>query len=125
MARSWSLTAAWWSQQFCVGLDVGEHATDIGGLLRRHAAMLRDRSGFHSSDALASLRCASDRSTGLMEIISTEEWRGAAPWTMIIVATRRKLGNESPSIISSSVITSYAPDGSSRSTPLIRKGCLK
>jgi hypothetical protein len=60
-----------------------------------------------------------------MEIISTEEWCGAAPGTMIMVATRRKLGNERPSIISSSVITSYAPGGSSRSTPPIRKGCLK
>ena len=92
------------AQQFCVGLDVGEHATDIGGLLRRHAAMLVeiDRVFIHQ---MRSRPYAVHQTDRLMEIISTEEWRGAAPWTMIIVATRRKLGNESPSIISSSVIT--------------------
>ena len=38
------------------------------------------------------MRCASDRSTELIEIISVEEWRGAAQGTMIMVATRRKHG---------------------------------
>jgi hypothetical protein len=35
-----------------------------------------------------------------MEIISVEAWRGAVEGTMIMVATRRKLANERPSIIS-------------------------
>jgi hypothetical protein len=52
------------------------------------------------------MRCASDRSTELIEIISIEERCGGAPGTMIMVATRRKQGNESPSIISSLVMTS-------------------
>jgi hypothetical protein len=52
------------------------------------------------------MRCASDRSTELIEIISIEDWRGGAQGTMIMVATRRKLGNDRPSIISSSVTTS-------------------
>jgi hypothetical protein len=52
------------------------------------------------------MRCASDKSIELIEIISIEECRGAAPGTMIMVATRRKHGNERPSIISSSVMTS-------------------
>ena len=56
--------------------------------------------------ALASLRCASDKSTELIEIISIDDVRGPAPGTIIKVATRRKHGNERPSIISSSVTTS-------------------
>ena len=52
------------------------------------------------------MRCASDRSTELIEIISIAERCGGAPGTMIKVATRRKHGNESPSIISSSVTIS-------------------
>jgi hypothetical protein len=52
------------------------------------------------------MRWAFDRSTELIKNISIEEWRGAAPGTMIMVATRRKHGNESPSIISSSVTIS-------------------
>ena len=78
------------TQQFCVGLDVGKHTTDIGGLLRRHAAMSVeiDRNVSHEG-ALASMRCASERSIELIEIISIEECRGAAPGTMIKVATRR------------------------------------
>ena len=50
------------------------------------------------------MRCASDRSIELIEIISISDRCGGAPGTMIMVATRRKHGNERPSIISSSVI---------------------
>jgi hypothetical protein len=56
--------------------------------------------------ALRSMRCASERSTELMEIISIAELRGAVAGTMIIVATRRNAANDNPSIISSSVMTS-------------------
>ena len=80
---------------------------------------------YHLSVALASIRCALDRSIELIESISIEDCRGGAPGTMIIVAMRRKLGKESPSIISSSVMTSYPPGGNRRSIPLIRNGCLK
>lgn len=52
------------------------------------------------------MRCASAKSTGLMEIISIVEVRGGAAGTMIIVATRRNDANDNPSIISSSVTTS-------------------
>src|SRR6185295_13806111 len=48
------------AQQFCVGLDLGDHAADIGGLLRRHAAMLVefDRDLSHAAH---SRRCVSRR----------------------------------------------------------------
>jgi hypothetical protein len=48
------------TQQFCIGLDVGKHAADIGGLLRRHATMSveLDR-GF--SHVARSHRCAARR----------------------------------------------------------------
>jgi hypothetical protein len=49
----------------------------------------------------------------------------AAAGTTTMVAMRRNAANESPSIISSSVMTSYAPVSKKRSTPLIRNGCLK
>jgi hypothetical protein len=52
------------------------------------------------------MRCASVRSAALIEIISIAERCGGAPGTIIMVATRRKLGNERPSIISSSVTIS-------------------
>jgi hypothetical protein len=52
------------------------------------------------------MRCASDKAIELMEIISIDELRGAAAGTMIMVATRRNEANDSPSIISSSVMTS-------------------
>jgi len=52
------------------------------------------------------MRCASDKSTDPMEIISIVELRGGAAGTMIMVATRRNAGNDNPSIISSSVMTS-------------------
>ena len=73
------------------------------GLLRCHAAMLVefDRR-VRQRGTLASMRCASDRSTELIEIISIAERRGGAPGTMIMVAIRRKHGKERPSIISSS-----------------------
>ena len=70
------------------------------------ACQKRFGAGTSSCGALASSRCALDRSTELMEIISIDELRGAAPGTIIMVATRRKHGNERPSIISSSVMTS-------------------
>ena len=54
----------------------------------------RARSGYQSCGALASMRCASDRSIELIEIISIAERCGGAPGTMIMVATRRKQGNE-------------------------------
>ena len=112
------------AQQLRICLDLGDHAADIGAFLRRHATMLVELDRV-LRDALASSRCASERAIELMEIISIDDWCGDAPGTMIMVATRRKLGNERPSIISSSVTTSYLPGGSNRSTPLIRKGCLK
>jgi hypothetical protein len=71
------------------------------------------------------MRRASERAIELIEIISSVEPRGAAAGTMIMVATRRNEVNDNPSIISSSVMTSYAPADSSGSTPSIRKGCLK
>jgi len=52
------------------------------------------------------MRCASERSIELMEIISIIELRGASAGTIIMVATRRNTANDNPSIISSSVITS-------------------
>ena len=45
------------------------------------------------------MRCAFDNSTELIEIISVEDWCGGAPGTMIMVATRRKAGNDRPSIM--------------------------
>ena len=59
---------------------------------------------------LASIRCASDRSTEPIGIISIAK-RVAAAGTTIMVAMRRNAANESPSIISSSVMTWYAPAG--------------
>ena len=44
--------------------------------------------------------------TPAIEIISVEDRCGAAAGTMIMVATRRKHGNDNPSIISSSVTIS-------------------
>ncbi len=52
------------------------------------------------------MRCASDKSTELMETISIVELRWPAAGTMIMVATRRNEANDNPSIISSSVMTS-------------------
>jgi hypothetical protein len=54
---------------------------------------------------LASIRWASDRSTEPIGIISIVR-RVAAAGTTIMVAMRRNAANESPSIISSSVMTS-------------------
>ena len=71
------------------------------------------------------MRCASERATELMEIISIVELLGAAAGTMIMVATRRNEANDNPSSISSSVMTSYAPAASSRSTPSIWKGMFE
>jgi hypothetical protein len=49
----------------------------------------RDRAARQSSGAHASMRCASDKSTEPMEIISIAALRGGAAGTTIIVATRR------------------------------------
>src|SRR5438128_1086587 len=59
------------AQKLRVGLDLGNHTADIGCLLRGHAAMFveLDR-GLSHEGALASMRCASDRSTELIKIIS-------------------------------------------------------
>ncbi len=64
----------------------------------------RDRGVPHPSGALASIRCASARSTEPIDIISRMD--AEAPGTTIMVAIRRKAANESPSIDSSSVMTS-------------------
>jgi hypothetical protein len=52
------------------------------------------------------MRCASDKSAEAIETISIAELRGEAAGTMIMVATRRNEGNDNPSIISSSVMSS-------------------
>jgi hypothetical protein len=60
---------------------------------------------------------ASERSTALIEIISIADRCDNSPGTMIIMATSLKLGNECPSIISASVMTSQTPGASCRSMP--------
>lgn len=55
---------------------------------------------------LASMRCASDKSTGRIETASIATLREPSAGTLIVVATRRNAANERPSIISSSVTTS-------------------
>ena len=54
--------------------------------------------------ALASIRCASERSTEPIDTISVA--RPVSAGILIMVATRRNAANDSPSIISSSVMTS-------------------
>src|ERR1044072_8080701 len=73
------------AQQLRVDFDVGKHTADVGCLLRCHAAMLVEFDRGLSHGALASMRCASDRSTALIEIISIAARCGGAPGTMIMV----------------------------------------
>ena len=70
--------------------------------------------------AFASACWASERSTALIEIISIADRCDNSPGTMIIMATRLKLGNESPSIISSSVMTPAVSAGSLRWSLAVR-----
>src|SRR3954453_23427627 len=55
-------------------LYLGQHPADVSGLLRCHAAMLVefDRR-VRQRGTLASMRCASERSTELIEIITIAE----------------------------------------------------
>jgi hypothetical protein len=82
----------------------GKRATEVGRLSAQPCRdACRDR-GFIGHLAPASIRCASARSTDPIDIISIAIPVSAR--TSIMVATRRNAANESPSIISSSVITS-------------------
>jgi len=89
------------------------------GSARPHRDACRGRPGRHRIGSRES-----DRSIELIVTISTE-LRGGGAGAIIMVATGRKEGNDKPSIVSSSVITSYEPACNSRSILAIRTGCLK
>src|SRR5258708_35405912 len=66
-----------------------QNPPDLGGFLCGHAAVLVEIERLVSHDALASIRCASDRSIALVETISLSALGGDAAGTMIMFATRR------------------------------------
>jgi hypothetical protein len=110
------------TQLSCIALDLGQDTTEVGCFLSGHATVLVEIERFVSHRE-RSHRFASDRSTDPIDINSIA--RPVSAGTSIIVATRRNAANENPSIISSSVMTWQDPAGNTRSTPLIRNGCLK
>ena len=88
----------------CIALDLRQRAGGRSLSERPCHGACRDRAVRQSSGALESIRCASDRSTEPIDISSTA--RPVSAGILILVATRRNAANESPSIISSSVMTS-------------------
>jgi len=79
--------------QFCVPRR-RRYATDIGGLLRRAYAMFVELDRISVTRRLASMRLRVGQIDRTDRIISIAERCGRAPGTMIMVATRRKHGNE-------------------------------